>query len=112
MFFFNGKVVVIWNILNDGYGLYVFMVGIGRESYGYVFFESCYDIVDCMFFNDGEFVVCCRFNDSNVWMFNVVLGLVLVVIDVGEWLISIGSFFNEFFIVVGFCFLNVKLICV
>lgn len=106
----NGKVVVTWNTLNDGYGLHVLMAGTGRESHGHVFLESRYDIADCTFLNDGESVVCRRFNDSNVWMFNVASGLVLAVIDVGERPTSIGSSPNESLIAVGLRFSNVKLI--
>ena len=105
----NGKVIVTWNTLNDGYGLHVLMAGTGRKL-DPVFLESHYDIADCKFLNDGESVVCRRFNDSNVWMFNAASGLVLAVIDVGERPTCIGSSPNEPLIAVGLRFSNVKLI--
>ena len=104
----NGEVVVTWNTLNDGYGLHVLMARTGRKSH--VFLENRYDIADCKFLNDGESVLCYRFNDSNVWMFNVASGLVLAVIDVGERPTCIGSSPNESLIVVGLRFSNLKLI--
>lgn len=104
----SGQVVVTWNTLNDGYGLHVLNAGTGRKSH--VFLENQYDIADCKFLNDGESVVCHRFNDSNVWMFNVASGLVLAVIDVGERPTCIGSSPNESLIAVGLRYSNVKLI--
>ena len=100
--------MVTWNTLDGGYGLHVLVAGTGRKSH--VFLKSRYDIADCTFLNDGESVVCRRFNDSNVWMFNVASGLVLAVIDVGERPTCIGSSPNEPLIAVGLRFSNVKLI--
>ena len=104
----KGDVVVTWNTLNDGYGLHVLKARTGRSSY--TFLENHYDIADCKFLNDGESVLCHRFNDSNVWMFNVASGLVLAVLDVGERPTSIGSSPNESLIAVGLRFSNLKLI--
>ena len=104
----NGEVVVTWNTLNDGYGLHVLMARTGRKSH--VFLENRYDIADCKFLNDGESVLCHRFNDSNVWMFSVDSGLVLSVMDAGERPTCIGSSPNASLIAVGLRFSNVKLI--
>ena len=104
----NGEMVVTWNTLNDGYGLHVLVAGTGRKSHP--FLKNRYDIADCKFLNDGESVICRRFNDSNVWMFNVASGLVLAVMEVGERPTCIGSSPNESLLSVGFRFSNVKLI--
>ena len=107
MFSSNGEVVVTWNTLNDGFGLHVLKAATGRKSH--VFLENCYDIADCKFLNDGECVVCYRF-DCNVWMFNVASGLVLAVTDIGERPTCIGSSPDKPLIAVGLRFANVKLI--
>ena len=104
----KGDAVITWNTLNDGYGLHVLEARTGRK--GHVFLENRYDIGDCKFLNDGESVLCHRFNDSNVWMFNVASGLVLAVMDVGERPTCIGSSPNESLIAIGLRFSNVKLI--
>ncbi|KAJ7382695.1 hypothetical protein OS493_033487 [Desmophyllum pertusum] len=103
----NGKVMVTWNTLNDGYGLHVLKARTGKTDH--IFLDSHYDIADCKFLNDGESVVCYRY-DCNLRLFNVTSGVVLAVMDIGERPTCIASSPNKPLIAVGLRFSNVKLI--
>ncbi|KAJ7365235.1 hypothetical protein OS493_005330 [Desmophyllum pertusum] len=103
----NGKVMVTWNTLNDGYGLHVLKARTGKTDH--IFLDNHYDIADCKFLNDGESVVCYRY-DCNLRLFNVTSGVVLAVMDIGERPTCIASSPNKPLIAVGLRFSNVKLI--
>ena len=103
----KGEVVVTWNTLNDGYGLHVLQKETGRRNH--IFLENCYDIADCKFLNDGNSVVCFRY-DCNVRVFSVISGEVLAVMDIGERPTCIGSSLSEPLIAVGLRFSSVILI--
>ena len=103
----QGDVVVTWNTLNDGYGLHALNAKTGMRKH--VFLENCYDIADCRFLNDGETMVCYRY-ESNVRLFSVTSGEVLAVLDIGERPTCIGCSPGEPRIAVGLRFGNVIVI--
>ena len=75
----------------------------------HVFLENCYDIADCRFLNDGDTMVCYRY-ESNVRLFSVRSGEVLAVLDIGERPTCIGCSPDEPLIAVGLPFENVIVI--
>ena len=103
----QGDAVVTWNTLNDGYGLHALNAKTGMKKH--VFLENCYDIADCRFLNDGETMVCYRY-ESNVRLFSVRSGEVLAVLDIGERPTCIGCSPDEPLIAVGLRFENVIVI--
>ena len=103
----QGDVVVTWNTLNNGYGLHALSAKTGMRKH--VFLENCYDIADCRFLNDGETMVCYRY-ESNVRLFSVTSGEVLAVLDIGERPTCIGCSPSEPLIGVGLRFGNVIVI--
>ena len=103
----QGDVVVTWNTLNDGYGLHALSAKTGMRKH--VFLENCYDIADCRFLNDGETMVCYRY-ESHVRLFSVTSGEVLAVLDIGERPTCIGCSPSEPLIAVGLRFGNVIVI--
>lgn len=103
----QGDVVVTWNTLNGGYGLHTLNARNGMRKH--IFLKNCYDIADCRFLNDGETMVCYRY-ESNVRLFSGATGEVLAVLDIGERPTCIGTSLNEPLIAVGLRFGNVKVI--
>ena len=103
----QGDAVVTWNTMNDGYGLHALNAKTGMKKH--VFLENCYDIADCRFLNDGETMVCYRY-ESNVRLFSVTSGEVLAVLDIGERPTCIGCSTDEPLIAVGLRFGNVIVI--
>ena len=103
----QGDILVTWNSLNDGYGLHALNAKTGMRKH--VFLENCHDIADSKFLNDGETMVCYRY-ESNVRLFNVTSGEVLAVLDIGERPTCIGCSPGEPRIAVGLRFGNVIVI--